>query len=85
MASYRVLIKPSAAKEIEAADRKKDRQRIVAVKSTVHFRADFDPIAQRTIVVEAPGAHPCRLDGLPYRNLRPGVRLGAGGRPFRLA
>jgi mRNA interferase RelE/StbE len=27
---YRVLIKPSAAKEIEAVDQKKDRQRIVA-------------------------------------------------------
>ncbi len=30
MASYRVQIKPSAAKEIEAVDQKKDRQRIVA-------------------------------------------------------
>ena len=30
MASYRVLIKPSAAKEIEAVDQKTDRQRIVA-------------------------------------------------------
>ena len=30
MASYRVVIKPSAAKEIEAVDQKKDRQRIVA-------------------------------------------------------
>ena len=30
MASYRVLIKQSAAKEIEAVDQKKDRQRIVA-------------------------------------------------------
>ncbi len=30
MASYRVLIKPSAAKEIEAVDQKKDRQRVVA-------------------------------------------------------
>ena len=30
MASHRVLIKPSAAKEIEAIDQKKDRQRIVA-------------------------------------------------------
>ena len=30
MASYSVLIKPSAAKEIEAVDQKKDRQRIVA-------------------------------------------------------
>jgi microcystin degradation protein MlrC len=56
-----------------------DEQRIVAVKSTVHFRADFDPIAARTIVVEAPGAHPCRLVGLGYRNLRKGVRLEPGG------
>ena len=30
MAKYRVLIKPSAAKEIEAVDQKKDRQRIVS-------------------------------------------------------
>jgi mRNA interferase RelE/StbE len=30
VASYRVLIKPSAAKEIEAVDQKKHRQRIVA-------------------------------------------------------
>ena len=30
MARYRVLIKPSAAKEIEVVDQKKDRQRIVA-------------------------------------------------------
>ena len=30
MAKYRVLIKPSAAKEIETVDQKKDRQRIVA-------------------------------------------------------
>ena len=30
MANYRVFIKPSAAKELEAVDPKKDRQRIVA-------------------------------------------------------
>jgi mRNA interferase RelE/StbE len=30
VANYRVLIKPSAAKELEAVDAKKDRQRIVA-------------------------------------------------------
>lgn len=30
MAGYRVLIKPSAAKEVEAVDQKTDRQRIVA-------------------------------------------------------
>jgi len=56
-------------------------QRIVAVKSSVHFRADFEPIADKILVVEAPGAHPCRLDNITYRNLRPGVRLGPGQRP----
>lgn len=54
-------------------------QRILAVKSTVHFRADFDPIAAETLTVYAPGAHPCKLDEVPYRNLRSGVRLGPMG------
>jgi microcystin degradation protein MlrC len=55
-------------------------QRIVAVKSSVHFRADFEPVADKVLVVEAPGAHPCRLDKITYHNLRPGVRLGPGGK-----
>ena len=50
-------------------------QHILVVKSTVHYRADYDPIAAATFTVEAPGEHPCRLAGLPYRNLREGVRL----------
>ena len=57
-------------------------QKILAVKSSVHFRADFDPIASETIAVEAPGSHPCRLEGLDYKNLRDGVRLGALGPVF---
>jgi microcystin degradation protein MlrC len=58
-------------------------QKIVAVKSTVHFRADFDPIAAETLVVIAPGIHPCKLDDLEYRNLRAGVRLGPLGQPHQ--
>ncbi|HKJ53768.1 MAG TPA: M81 family metallopeptidase [Gammaproteobacteria bacterium] len=50
-------------------------EKIVAVKSTVHFRADFDPIAAETLVVISPGANYCRLGEMKYRNLRPGVRL----------
>ena len=50
-------------------------QAILAIKSTIHFRADFEPIAARVINVEAPGTHPCRLDAVPYRRLRPGLRL----------
>lgn len=55
-------------------------QKIVAVKSTVHFRADFDPIAAETLVVIAPGVNYCKFDDLDYRNLRPGVRLGPLGK-----
>ena len=54
---------------------KPENQHILVVKSTVHFRADYDPIAARTIIVESPGEHPCRLTTLDYRNLRSGVRL----------
>lgn len=49
-------------------------QRILAVKSTVHFRADFEPIAGRILYAEAPGANPCRLESVGYKRLRPGVR-----------
>ena len=55
-------------------------QKIVAVKSTVHFRADFDPIAAETLVVIASGIHPCKLDDLEYRNLRAGIRKGPQGK-----
>jgi len=59
-----------------------EKQKILVLKSTCHFRADFDPIAAEILVVESPGAHPCRLAGVNYRRLRPGVRLGPGGPPF---
>ena len=62
---------------VEPAD-----ERILAVKSTVHFRADFSAIAQEMLIVEAPGAHPCRLTGLDYKRLREGVRLEPGGPVF---
>jgi len=58
-------------------------QKIIAVKSTVHFRADFDPIAAETLVVIAPGIHPCKLDDLIYKNLRAGVRKGPLGPEHR--
>ena len=54
-------------------------QDILAVKSTVHFLADFAPIAAEVLFVDSPGAHPCKLDRVDYRALRPGVRLGPGG------
>lgn len=57
-------------------------QRILAVKSAVHFLGDYEPVAERVIFAEAPGANPCRLDRLPFTRLRPGVRLGPKGPAF---
>jgi microcystin degradation protein MlrC len=47
----------------------------VALKSSVHFRADFAPTARAILVVIAPG--PCLRDHrkLEYRNLPAGVRV----------
>jgi microcystin degradation protein MlrC len=56
-------------------------QKIVVVKSTVHFRADFDPIGAETLVVISPGVNFCKFDDLHYHNLRAGVRLGPLGPP----
>jgi microcystin degradation protein MlrC len=50
-------------------------QKILALKSSVHFRADFQPIAERVIVVAAPGPVVADPAVLPFRNLRPGLRL----------
>ncbi len=55
-------------------------QKILGLKSTVHFRADFDPIAEEILVVEAPGAFIDQPEKLPYQNLRPGIRVSPGGR-----
>jgi len=52
------------------------KARIIGVKSTVHFRADFEPIAQEVIPVAAPGLFPCDLESIPYKRLRAGMRLG---------
>jgi len=47
---------------------------IVVVKSTLHFLADYDPIAETIILAESPGANVCRPDQIPYTRLRPGIR-----------
>lgn len=52
---------------------------ILALKSSVHFRADFQPIAAEIVVAAAPGPNPVDHRDLEYKNLRPGVRLMPGG------
>jgi len=49
-------------------------EQILALKSSVHFRADFQPIAQEVIVVAAPGPVVADPSSLPFAHLREGVR-----------
>ncbi len=55
---------------IEPADKT-----LLVVKSTVHFRADFEGFAERIIPVISPGYNPCQLDAIPFTRLRSGVRF----------
>jgi microcystin degradation protein MlrC len=56
------------------------KMKILGLKSSVHFRADFVPIAHEVLVVDAPGAFIDKPQELPYRNLRKGIRLAPLGR-----
>jgi len=60
-----------------------ERQKILALKSSVHFRADFQPLAGEILIVAAPGANPVDHRALAYRHLRDGVRLMPLGEAFR--
>jgi len=53
-----------------------EEKKIVAVKSTVHFRDDFEPIADLILHAQSPGVNYCSLESVPYQNLRATVRRG---------
>ena len=48
---------------------------VLALKSSVHFRADFGPIAGRIVLVEAPGPNAADPGRLPFTRLPAGRRL----------
>ena len=58
------------------------RQKILVLKSSVHFRADFAPIADEILVVEASGPIVVDQRKLSYRRLRPGIRVAPLGPAF---
>jgi microcystin degradation protein MlrC len=58
------------------------RQRLVAVKSSVHFRADFQPIAREVLVVKAPGPALADPAEFAWTRLRKGLRLRPLGPRF---
>ena len=61
------------------------RQRVVALKSSVHFRADFQPIAREVLVVRAPGPALADPADFPWTRLRDGLRLRPLGPVFQRA
>ena len=86
-AGVRVLL---ASKKCQTADQDMFRhlgvepksQRMIAVKSSVHFRADFQPIAKEVLVVRAPGPALADPAEFGWTRLRHGMRLRPLGPAF---
>ncbi|WP_428481966.1 M81 family metallopeptidase [Pyruvatibacter mobilis] len=80
-----------ASRKVQTADRAMfrafgiapEKENIVALKSSVHFRADFQAIARDVLVVASPGPNPANHEELPYKRLRSGVRLMPMGPAFQ--
>jgi microcystin degradation protein MlrC len=58
------------------------QHKILVLKSTCHFRAEFEPMAEKVMVVIAPGGYLADPAGYPFKRLRPGVRLRPLGPHF---
>jgi len=52
-----------------------EKQTILAIKSSVHFRADFTELAGDILIATAPGPNVADHLALDFKRLRPGVRL----------
>ena len=57
-------------------------RKIIVNKSSVHFRADFEPIASQVLICVAPGPMVADPGALPWTRLRPGMRIRPNGTTF---
>ena len=57
-------------------------RKIIVNKSSVHFRADFEPIASEVLICVAPGPMVADPGTLPWTRLRPGMRVRPNGPAF---
>lgn len=55
---------------------------ILVVKSSVHFRADFEPIAEAVLIAKAPGPMAADPADLPWKRLAPQMRVRPNGPAF---
>jgi microcystin degradation protein MlrC len=84
----RVLL---ASRKCQAADQDMFRhlgveprhERMLALKSSVHFRADFEPIAKEILVVKSPGPALADPTEFKWTRLRKGLRLRPLGPAFQ--
>ena len=80
-----------ASRKVQAADQEMFRhvgvepvrERILGLKSSVHFRADFEPIAKEVLVVKAPGPALADPTEFKWTKLRKGVRLRPMGPAYQ--
>ena len=87
---HRGVVVVVASRKVQAADQEMFRHLgldparygIVALKSSVHFRAHFQPIAESVLVVAAPGPMAADPAALAWSRLAPGMRLGPLGPVF---
>lgn len=59
-----------------------EEMKILVNKSSVHFRADFEPIAEAVLVAKAPGPMTADPADLPWTRLAVGIRTCPGGETF---
>jgi microcystin degradation protein MlrC len=72
---------------VQAADQESFRHfgiepaetKLLALKSSAHFRGHFQPIAEAVIDVVAPGAMSANPANLKFTKLRPGIKLSPAG------
>ncbi|MCY4452853.1 MAG: M81 family metallopeptidase [Immundisolibacterales bacterium] len=57
-------------------------RKVIVNKSSVHFRADFEPIAAEVLICVAPGPMVADPGALPWTRLRPGMRVRPNGPAF---
>lgn len=60
-----------------------ENEKILVVKSSVHFRADFQPIAGEILIAKAKGEMTADSKDLPWTRLKEGIRTSPLGQPFK--
>ena len=63
-------IQPYDAEVLRSVGIEPQTRKLIALKSAVHFRADYTPIAHQILEVDTPGVHSPNLFNYDYKKLR---------------